>query len=106
MTSDSLSLVDLHELAMLSVEFDTTEKAKNLLGLLLARPDGTFSKAEFEYGKILLNEKNEAGIGHIEKAALSDKTLTEDCAHIGYYYLLDNKSEATANAWWQKIYSQ
>ena len=105
-TSDSLSLLDLHELAMLSVEFDTAEKAKKLLGLLLARPDGTFSKAEFEYGKILLNEKNEVGIGHIEKAALSDKTLTEDCAHIGYYYLLDNKSEATANAWWQKIYSQ
>lgn len=101
---ESLPIMDLHELAMLSVEFDASH-AKMRLSILLNQSSGNFSKADLEYGKLLLQEKNDAGLKHIEKAGLADKTLLEDCAHIGYYYLLEHKGEAAASQWWDNIYS-
>lgn len=103
---DALNVNDLHELAMLSVEFETPARAKPLLALVLSKFSGNFSKAELEYGKILLNEKNDAGLPYLEKAAVADKTLTETCTHTGYYYLLESKGEITATTWWDKVYAQ
>jgi hypothetical protein len=100
---DQLPLHDLHELTMLSVEFDSTEKAKALLYKLTARPGGPYGKAEFELGKILIQEKNPDGISNLDLAARSDKNLIKDCAYIGYYFLLEYKGETAANNWWEKI---
>ncbi len=103
---DALNINDLHELAMLSVEFETPVQAKPLLALVLSKFSGNFSKAEFEYGKILLNEKSDAGLPYLEKAAIADKALTETCTHAGYYYLLESKGEVAAKIWWEKVYAQ
>ncbi len=103
---ETLNINDLHELALLSVEFETTDKAKPLLALVLSKSSGNYSKAEFEYGKILLSEKNDAGLAYLEKAAIADKALTEVCTHTAYYYLLEYKGEAAAGLWWEKIYAR
>lgn len=102
---EALNLNDLHELAMLSVEFETPSQAKPLLALVLAKFSGNFSKAELEYGTILLNEKNDAGLSYLEKAAIADKALTETCTHIGYFYLYEHKGEIAAKNWWEKVYA-
>lgn len=76
------------------------------MALVLSKSSGNYSKAEFEYGKILLNEKNDAGLAHLEKAAIADKKLTEACTHTAYYYLLEHKGEAAAGLWWEKVYAR
>ena len=74
--------------------------------MVLSKSSGNYSKAEFEYGKILLNEKNDAGLAYLEKAAIADKALTEVCTHTAYYYLLEYKGEAAASLWWEKVYAR
>lgn len=102
---NDLSISDLHELALLSAKYESAETAKTWLALVLSKSTGNFSKAEFEYGKLLLNEKNAKGVDHLEKAALADKTLFEESTSLAYHFLLENQGEIAANRWWERVSS-
>ncbi len=102
---EHLPLIDLQELALLKSEFDSAPAAKQVLEFLLRKNGGPFPKAAFIYGRILLEEGNVLGLEHLEASAGNDRSLINDAAHIGYYYLLNNQSEAVAQVWWEKIVS-
>ncbi len=96
-------LQDLQEFALLKSEFETPQAAKPVLEHLLKQEGGPFPKAAFIYGRILLDENNVRGLDHLETAAGRDRSLVDEAAHIGYYYLLKAQSEYAARAWWEKI---
>lgn len=98
-----LSVQDLQELAFLKLEFDSGAAAKPILAHMLSRQGGPYSKAEFEYGCILINEGNGNGLTHLTNAAKADKTLRESAGEVGYYYLLRTKNEEVAGDWWAEI---
>lgn len=100
---EQVPLQDLQELAVLKAEFDSPQAAKQVLEHLLRQKGGPFPKAAFVYGRILLDEGNTLGLDHIEAAAGNDRSLIDDAAHIGYYFLLKNQSEYAAQVWWEKI---
>lgn len=100
-----LPLSDLQEFALLKWEFDSASAAKPVLEFLLRKKLGPLPKAAFCYGRILLGEGNALGLDHLETAAANDSSLIGDVAHIGYDYLMQNRNEDGAAAWWEKIVS-
>jgi len=99
----ALSVQDLQELAFLTLDYETEKEAKPILAHMLKQGGGPYSKAEFEYGRILLNEKDHQGLDHLLTAATNDQTLVERAAEMGYYFLQENRSEEQASAWWDKL---
>ncbi len=98
-----LKLHDLQELAMLSAEFATPGSAKSVLEHLLRQPGGPFPKAAYRYGCLLLEEGNAGGLEHLRSAADADRSLTESVSRAGYTYLYKNRSEESAQQWWEEI---
>jgi hypothetical protein len=94
---------DQKELASLRAEFDSLEAAKPVLEDLLKQPGGPFPKAAYLYGRILLDESNDAGLEHLAIAATNDPSLTEEAAHAGYFYLLKKHGEQAAQDWWERF---
>lgn len=102
----ALALHDLQELALLKAEFETPKAAKTVLEHLLGQPGGPFPKAAYSYGHILIEEKNERGLEYLLTAARNDSSLVESVAGAGYSYLLDNRGEQAAQAWWDRLMDQ
>ena len=100
---DGLKVQDLQELAVLSAEFESLQTAKALLERLLRQPGGSFPKAAYHYGRILLTEGNERGFDHLTAAADADGYMREPVAHVGYAYLLEKYGEERAYEWWNRI---
>ncbi|PWF44749.1 M48 family metallopeptidase, partial [Massilia glaciei] len=71
-----LKLDELQELAMLCAEFEPPERAKRLHEYLLDLPGGPYARAEYDYGCLLLAERNENGLEHLATAARADRELT------------------------------
>jgi len=101
----ALSVPDLQELAFLKLDYETPESAKPVLAHMLKRDGGPFSKAEFEYGCILLKEENDTGLDHLKTAAKADQSLHERVAEIGYSYLYHHRSDTAAHTWWEQVTS-
>lgn len=102
----ALALHDMQELALLKAEFESPQAAKTVLEHLLKQPGGPFPKAAYCYGGILLGEKNGDGLEYLATAAKSDRSLTENAANKGYSYLLEQRGESAAQAWWNKLMDQ
>jgi len=100
---DSLPLHELQQLALLQAEFNSRDVAKPILEYLLAKPGGPYAKPSFFYGRMLLDEKNDRGLAHLETAANNDRNLVGSVARIGYQYLYNHRGEQAAIEWWQKI---
>lgn len=99
----ALALHDLQELALLKADLDTPAAAKPVLEHLLRQPDGPFPKAAYCYGRILLEEKNDAGLEYLTTAAKNDRRLTQSAADAGYAYLVGRRGEDYAHTWWEKL---
>jgi len=93
----------MQELALLTAEFDSPQAAKPVLEHLLRQSGGPFPKASYFYGRILLDEGNEAGLDQLLIAARSDRSLQEGAANAAYFYLLNKRGEPAAQAWWDKL---
>ncbi len=102
---EQLGLHELQQFALLKAEFDSPQAAKPVLEYLLGKPGGPFPKPAFFYGRILLDEGDARGLDHLETAANGDRNSIDTVAHIGYYFLLEKRSEREADAWWEKIYT-
>lgn len=100
----SLALQDLQERALLASEFDSPQAAKPVLEHLMRRPGGPFPKPSYLYGRILLDEDNDLGLEHLLTAAQDDRSLQDEAAHAGYFYLMKKRGEAAAQRWWDKLY--
>lgn len=98
----ALPLQDLQELALLTSEFDSPQAAKPVLEHLMRQPGGPFPKPAWLYGRILLDEGNDQGLDHLVTALQGDRSLLEEAAQAGYFYLLHKRGEAAARAWWEK----
>ncbi|UUZ50873.1 hypothetical protein LP420_15335 [Massilia sp. B-10] len=81
MQLNSLSLVDLQELARLKAEFETAAEAKPVLEFLLRQPGGPFPRAAYSLGCILLDEGDQRGLQYLTIAARSNRHLTNDALH-------------------------
>lgn len=103
---ETLSLSELQQFALLKWDHETPVTAKPVLEYLLAKPGGPFPKAAYLFGRILLSERNNRGLDHLESAALHDSSLVDDAIQAGYDYLASATSEAAAEAWWQRVVSR
>ncbi|HEY8607876.1 MAG TPA: M48 family metalloprotease [Noviherbaspirillum sp.] len=102
----ALALHDLQELALLKAEFESSTAAKPVFEHLLNQPGGPFPKAAYCYGRLLLDESDARGLAYLTKAAETDGSLIESAANAGYDYLLAEKGESAALAWWNKLMAQ
>lgn len=100
----ALKLQDLQEFAMLSAEFESPSAAKTVLEHLLRQPGGPFPKAEYHYGCILLDQRNDRGLDHLVTSAQSEHRLVESAVHAGYAYLCRTSSEEAAEQWAEKLW--
>ncbi len=100
---EDVPLQDLQELALLRAEFVSPLAAKPVLEHLLRQEGGPFPKAEFIYGRILLDEGSELGLTHLETAARHDRSLVDEAAHLGFFHLLRHQGEVAARAWWERM---
>ncbi len=100
---ETLGPSELQQLALLKSDHETVKETKPVLEYLLAKPGGPYPKAAYLFGRILLDEKNNRGLDHLEAAARNDANLAETATRIGYDYLLEHKGEAAALAWYQRV---
>jgi Zn-dependent protease with chaperone function len=95
----SLSVSEAQELALLLVEFRSVAAAKSVLEDVLARPGDRYPKPVFYYGRALLDEGDSRGLDYLEEAFRLSPSMGEDCAKVGYQWLIGSQNEAAAEAW-------
>lgn len=97
--ADALNAFELFELAQLQVDEGRATEAMRLLHDLLRRPGGPYPNGHRLLGELLLKGGDPAGLEQLKKAAGSDSSQAEDCARMGYWFLMQTKGEAEADAW-------
>lgn len=97
--ADALTPFELFELAQLLVEDGRGADAMRPLEDLLRRPGGPYPKGHRLLGELLLKGGDPAGLEQLKTAAASDASQAEDCARMGYRFLLQSTGEAAAEAW-------
>ncbi|MBV1775882.1 M48 family metallopeptidase [Burkholderiaceae bacterium DAT-1] len=100
---DSLSAGEAQEYALLLSEFRSHAEAKPVLKHLLDRSGERYPKPVFYYGRVLLSENNEVGLDYLHEAMQLSPSLTNDCAHAGYDWLMRNRGEEAAERWLVRI---
>lgn len=95
----SLSVAEAQELALLLVEFRSVSAAKSVLEDVLARPGERYPKPVFYYGRALLDEGDNRGLDYLEEAFRLSPSMGDDCAKVGYQWLLEKQDEAAAEGW-------
>ncbi|SHH71402.1 M48 family metallopeptidase [Massilia sp. CF038] len=100
---NTLSLVDLQELARLKAEFETPAEAKPVLEYLLRQPGGPFPRAAFSLGCILLDEGDQRGLQYLTIAARNNRHLTNDALHAGYTFLRTRNDDRQAQQWCDEV---
>lgn len=100
---DELSVSEAQEFALLLVEFRSAKAAKYVLEELLGRTGDRYPKPVYFYGRALLDEGDAKGLDYLEEAFRLSPAMKDDCARAGYEFLLHKQSEASAEAWLDRL---
>jgi Zn-dependent protease with chaperone function len=100
-----LSVLEAQEFALLLVEFRSPNAAKYVLEDLLGRSGERYPKPVYFYGRALLDEGDTKGLDYLEEAFRLSPAMGDDCARVGYEFLLQKQNETAAESWLEKLRS-
>ncbi len=102
---ENLSASEAQELSLLLFEFRSAGAAKGVLENLLGRNGERYPKPVYLYGRALLDEGEQRGLDYLEEACRLSPAMGDDCARVGYQWLLAKQNEAAAEKWLERIRS-
>lgn len=100
---EGLSAFERFEFAQLLAGEGRIDEARSALEDLLRCPGGPYPKAHRLLGEILIGAGDSAGLEELRSAAALDASLAEDCARLGYWFLVESEDESVAEEWVAEI---
>ncbi len=100
---EMLNVMDAQELALLLLEFRSSDAAKPVLEDLLGRSGERYPKPVYYYGRLLLSEGDARGLDFLEEAMGLSPSMGNECAQTGYEWLCAKQNEGEAEIWLEKL---